>query len=374
MDAMPVLDLDGAAAGAADLTHFLSSLPDIQERYKAMEPRVGQTPRDMIYREHSVTVHRYRRDTPATVKTPFLLVYSLVNRAYVMDLLEGESFVEALLQRGLDVYLMEWGEPNRGQSHLTLGYYVKHYLHRAVRRVLRHAGTDKLTLAGYCLGGTLALLYSALDRGERVANLITMVTPIDGEHEGVLSWWSRPENLDVDQLVDSFGNIPAEFFASSFPWLVPTANMKKLRALYDRHEDPEFLDSLLALHMWGQDNTSFPGEVYREVMKQGYQENTLMKNGGWCLDGEWARLEDVRMPVLNLAASYDHLSVPESVACLSPLVGSDDCTEKSLPTGHLGIAFGKDARNQHTPDYWDEIASWVKDRDVAVRGDRHECH
>ena len=89
--------------------------------------------------------------------------------------------------------------------------------------------------------------------------------------------------------------------------------------------------------MWGTDNTSFPGQVFREVMKQGYQENTLVKRRAWPLDdGETADLGNVTMPVLNMVAQYDHLSIPKSCAVLEALVPSEDFTNAVVPTGHLG--------------------------------------
>jgi len=192
-----------------------------------------------------------------------------------------------------------------------------------------------------------------------------MVTAVNFHDAGLLSWWSREEHFNVDKIVDSFGNVPAEFFARSFPWLIPTANFKKARAVYENQQDRPFLESLLALDIWGNDNTAFPGQVYRELMKTGYQENTLVKNKAWRLDDENAAMADVTMPILNLAAQYDHISPATSCTRLSQMAGSKDCTERVLPTGHLGIALGKNALNQHTPVYWDEIVEWLAERDVA---------
>lgn len=347
------------------LLAFLGQTPKFQERREAVRSRMGPTPRHEIFREHSVTLYRYDRSEPATVATPMLVVPSLVNMPCIMDLIRGESFIEAMLERGFDVFMLEWGHPTPGQKHYDLEHYLRTYLGRAVRRTMRVAGADGVSLAGYCLGGTMALLYSALDgRGARqVKNLVTMVGPVNFDDRGMLSWWSREEHFDVDKVVDAYGNMPADFFSRSFPWLLPTANLTKARMLYDRHEDEEFMESFLALDIWGTENTPFPGDVYREFIKKGYQQNVLVKTGEWPMKGGAARLADVACPVLNLAGQYDHICPFESCMKLDELIPEHpDVTSKHYPAGHLGIALGKDALGNRTTAYWDEVADWLKER------------
>ena len=357
-------DFSAVEAELKKAAQFIQTTPKLQEMREAVRHKVGRTPRELLYKQHSVSVYRYRRETPATIRTPLLVVYSLVNKAWVMDLLPGESFIEAMLDRGMDVYLLDWGEPNVAQKDLSLQYYLREYLGRAVRRVCKDAGTEKLNLSGYCLGGNLALLYAALDGGKRVKNLLTMVTPSNFKDAGLLSWWAEEEHFDVDKIVDSHGNVPASFFAQAFPWLVPTADIKKARAIYEFHDNEAFMTSFLALDVWGKENTDFPGEVYREIIKTGYQQNVLAAKRAWPFsDGGQALLTNVTMPVLNLAAQFDHVAPCDSCLDLGKLVLSPDCTSKAYPTGHLGIAQGKDVMGQHTDLYWDEIRDWIAERD-----------
>lgn len=332
-------------------------------REEVRNHRIAPTPRDLLYREHSVAVYRYRRDKPPRLTTPMLVVPSLVNKPFVMDMLEGESFVGAMLERGLDVFIIEWGEPTPGQKRLSLDHYVNHYLGRAVRRIQRLTGAGGVTIAGYCLGGSLSLLHAACDGGERVRNLITMVTPVNFEDRGMLSWWSKKEHLNIDKVVDTYGNVPADFFSSSFPWLVPTASLVKARTVFERHQDRKFMESFMALDIWATENTPFPGEAYRQIIKLGYQENVLRNTGEWNLGERVARLADVKMPVLNLAAKYDHISPVESCTILGELVASRDTTTKTYDASHLGIALGKDIKGVPTTEYWDDIATWLRAHD-----------
>ncbi len=344
---------------------FLAASESLQSFKERVRGLMSPTPRDEVYREHSVTLYRYRRSAPATNKYPLMIVPSLVNKPAIMDLLKGESFIAALLKRGLDVFMLEWGLPTPGQKHYSLDFYINNYLARAVRRTMKTAGADGVSLAGYCLGGLLSLLYAACDGGHRVKSLLPMVAPVNFEDRGLLSWWARKEHFDVDKLVDTSGNITADFFAGSFPWLVPAGKLKQLRTLYKKHQDPEFLKSFFALDIWISENIPFPGQVYREIIKNGYQRNSLVKQRAWPLGSRTVYLSDVTMPVFALTAAFDHVSPVKSCTALGELLKDHpDCTVTAYQTGHLGIALGKDPRNKPTTLYWDDIAAWLSARDL----------
>ena len=354
-------NMDAVVAEYSRFANFIGSSKKLKAMQEDVRKDISPSPREVVYREHSLTLYRYKRSTPAMMKRPLLIIPSLVNKPFIMDMLSGESFVEAMLKRSFDVFMLEWGEPTPGQKDLTMEYYLRRYMKRAVRRTMKAAGTDGVNLAGYCLGGTMALLYAATDKGEQVKSLITMVTPFNFEDEGMLSWWAKEEHLDIDKVVDTYGNVPADFFSQSFPWLVPQANLTKLRTLYENHENSGFMRSFLALDIWGKENTAFPGEVYRSIIKNGYQKNTLVKTGAWPLESDPLSMEDVKIPCLNLAAQYDHIAPAKSCTVLTELLPNAFVTSLSHPTTHLGFALGKDVLQKSTPEYWDLIGDWVFD-------------
>src|ERR687884_1506142 len=128
----------------------------------ARDGPVGVTPKDLIWRKNKARLYRYRRQTPATHRTPVLLVLPLINRAYILDLRPGNSFVEYLLSQGFDVFMLDWGIPGDEDKDLSIGDLLTQYLPRAVSKASRAAGGTPLTLLGYCIGGTLTACYTAL--------------------------------------------------------------------------------------------------------------------------------------------------------------------------------------------------------------------
>jgi polyhydroxyalkanoate synthase len=128
----------------------------------ALGTRVGNTPRDVVFRHGTLSLLRYRRRTPATHAEPVLFCYALVNRPYILDLQPGKSVVERYLERGFEVYLIDWGVPSHDDRGLTIDDYVSGRLARVVDFILHEHGSEHLHLLGYCMGGTLSTLYTAV--------------------------------------------------------------------------------------------------------------------------------------------------------------------------------------------------------------------
>ena len=154
-------------------------------RYATTKANVGATPRDVVWRRDRAELWRYRSATPIRYQPPVVIVHSLVSRSYILDLRPGSSAVEFLLGRGHDVYMLDWGVADERDADNTLATYVDEYLPRAVAAVRRQSEADEVTLAGYCLGGTFASLYSA-GPDAPVRNLILMASPVDYSAMGAM--------------------------------------------------------------------------------------------------------------------------------------------------------------------------------------------
>ncbi|MFC0562469.1 alpha/beta fold hydrolase [Halalkalibacter alkalisediminis] len=175
------------------------------------ELKVGQTPKELVWRKKKAVLWYYPT-TQKKYKTPLFLVYSLINEAYILDLYPGMSMIEAFLKEGYDVYLLDFGKPGYEDKDLTLDDYIMKYIRREVVRALDHSGVCNLTMIGFCLGGTLATIYTAVATKE-VKNLVLIAAPIDFEHSPVLKSWVkslRRNELFADDLIDQYGVIPAK--------------------------------------------------------------------------------------------------------------------------------------------------------------------
>ncbi len=332
------------------LLRGIDSIVDIREI------DVAPTPKEEVYREDEMVLYHYRPAVKRPCKVPVMIVYALVNRPYMVDIQEDRSMVRNLLAQGMDVYLIDWGYPDRCERYLTLDDYINGYIDRAADAIRERHGLDQINLLGICQGGTFSLCYAAL-HPDKVKNLITMVTPVDFHvRDGLLNVWSR--QLDADALVDAFGNVPGEFMNYGFLMLKPLQLMvQKYLGFVSILDDEENLKSFLRMEKWIFDSPDQAGEAIRQFLKDFYQGNKLIK-GEVELGGRRVDLKSVAMPVLNVYAKEDHLVPPSSSMALEKHVGSKDVTTLAFPGGHIGIYVSGRAQRELAP----AIAQWVNAR------------
>jgi len=295
----------------------------------------GVTDKEAVYREDKLVVYRFKGERPPTAKVPILIVYALVNRPYMVDLQDDRSLVKNLLAQGEDVYLIDWGYPDRADRWLTLDDYINGYIARSVDAVADRAGVDKINLLGICQGGAFSLCFAAM-HPDKVKNLITMVTPVDFHTpENMLSNWTR--QLDVDLFVDTLGNVPADLMNLCYLMLKPVRlNQQKYIGLIDILDDKVEMENFLRMEKWIFDSPDQAGEAFRQFIKDFYQGNKLVK-GGLEIGGHEVHLGNVTMPVLNVFAEQDHLVPPSASRVLGEHVGTEDYTQIAFPGGHIGI-------------------------------------
>ena len=324
----------------------------------ARKARKGATEYEIVFESGPVKLRRYRGSVEKRFATPLVCVFALVNRPYVLDLLPRKSVVRQFLDRGFDVYLIDWGEPTPADHDRTLHDYIEGHLHRIVQYLLESCEVDQVSLLGYCMGGTMSAMYTAL-YPKRVRNLMLLAAGIDfSSREGLLSAWSDPAVFDVDGFVDAYGNCPAEFLQGAFLMLKPVANfVQKPLALFERLGDEAFVDEYITMETWLSDNVAVPGEVYREFVKYLYQQNLLVKNR-MVVGRRVVDLKKITCPVLNLMATRDDLVPCAQSEAFNDLVGSTDRRTIKFPAGHIGLAVGSKAQKE----LWPEVTRWLAER------------
>ena len=317
---------------------------------------VAPTPKELVFQEDKCVLYHYTPRTETPCRVPIVIVYALVNRPYMVDIQEGRSMVQNLLNLGMDVYLIDWGYADRGDMFLTMDDYINGYLDGCIDVVRERHGLEAVNVLGICQGGTFSLCYAAL-HPEKVKNLITMVTPVDFDtRDGLLNIWSR--FVDVDAMVNALGNVPGDFMNGGFLMLKPFQLMaQKYVGFLSTIDQEQSLRSFLRMEKWIFDSPDQVGETYRQFVKEFFQENKLIK-GEVEIGGHKVDLKNVTMPVLNVFATEDHLVPPASSEVLERHVGSTDVTTISFKGGHIGIYVSGRAQKELAP----ALAEWVRSR------------
>ena len=302
------------------------------------EVRLGATPRTMIFELEGVRLYRYGAAQTGAGGTPLLIVYALVNRPEVADLQADRSLIAALMARGFDVYLIDWGYPGGADRMLGLDDYVTRYIDSCVEHLLARLQRSSLPLLGICQGGTLSVCYAAL-YPHKVERLITTVTPIDFHTaDDMLSHLVR--RIDVVRLVASCGNVSGDVLNGLFLALKPyRLTQQKYLRFFEKLDDAAAVAMFLRMEQWIFDSPALAARACGEFVRDFYQGNKLRK-GDLQLAGRAVDLRALNMPVLNIYARDDHLVPPAAARALGGLIGTSNYTEVELAGGHIGVYVG----------------------------------
>jgi polyhydroxyalkanoate synthase subunit PhaC len=325
------------------------------------------TPKDTLLRDGTASLYRFRRRDrrAAEAGLPVLLVPSLINRWYVLDLRPGASVATALVEAGLDVFCLDWGVPEDEDRELGWDDVLAR-LARMARRVRREAGADRVGLLGYCMGGTLSAIHAALEP-ERIAALINLAGPIDFSQGGSLTHSTDRRWFDA-QVIAEAGNMPAGLMQAGFVSLRPTAQLAKWVGFLDRLGQPERLDAFLALEQWASENIAFPAAAYATYVGDLYQRNALVR-GEHRARGQRVDLGRIDCPLLTVVTDRDAICPPPAAQALNELASSPDKTLFTIPGGHVGAVVGAKAATELYP----RLASWLQAR-LATQGATSACN
>lgn len=323
------------------------------------------TPYDVVYEGGKVRLRHYRAVEPAQ-STPIVLVYALIKRPYLLDLLPDRSVVQTFVRRGFHVYLTDWIPPSDADRWRGFDAYVNEDLATAVRAVQVRARVERVSLLGYCLGGLLAVMYTTL-HPETVQNLIVLALPLDIRlrrmpFSGLAAPFLRGAIAFITAL---YGNCPAWLVKAGVTALVPTRLSLPLYLSLDLRE-PEINRAgwgtaspvQQALGPWMNSDVPLAGQLFRELMIDIFQRN-LLAQSRFQVGGQTVSLPHIACPVLNIIGEYDEVVPLSSSLPFLELVGSRDTRNLLFPTGHLGLAVSRAAHKK----LWPTVNSWLKKRD-----------
>jgi polyhydroxyalkanoate synthase len=282
-----------------------------------------------------------------------LLVPSLVNRCYILDLLPGRSLVAFLAANGIRPLLFDWGDIEGEEFGFDLGDFVRRRLAPAFDRARALGEGRPLALAGYCMGGNLALAL-ALRRANEISGLALLATPWDFHAD-------RPESAMAlaafaEMLMPGFrqlGAMPLDVLQGLFAGLDPLLAYRKFRRFAARDPQSEEALVFVALEDWLNDGVPLPWRVAEECLIGWYGENWPGR-GAWTIAGEAVRPESYAGPSLAVIPNDDRIVPPASALPLAMALPS--CTTLRASAGHIGMMAGSRAERE----LWAPLADWIR--------------
>ena len=337
----------------------------IEERLRTLnrvmttKAAIAQTPKEIVWTLNKAKLYRYIPVVPAEKRhrTPLLLIFALMNRPWILDLRPGHSFVEFMVSRGYDVFLLDWGVPGLEDQRLKFDDYTLEYMPRAIRKIKALSGAEEFSLLGWCIGAILTTIYAALRPDDGLRNLLLLTAPLDFSNRQGLTFarWTDEKHFDVEKVLAAFGNMPGEMIDYGAKALKPVENyITNYCKLWDNLDDPHIVESWHAMNTWVTDNIPMAGGAFRQLIVDLYRNDRLMK-GELMIRGERVDLGRLRANLLTVIAGGDHITPPCQSEAVVNKVGSRDKEVYLVPGGHIGIMAGSGAHKQT----WPHIDGWL---------------
>lgn len=314
----------------------------------------GISPSTTVMQHRKMSVLHFR--SLRSYDKPVVLIPALIGRSYILDLYPGASLVEFLCAAGYDVFMLDWGIPGDEDATLSLGEIVTSYIARALERI-RDEACSNVSIIGYCMGGTLAVLHAAAAGLMPGDNLLTLAAPVDFAQGGILAKWCQREYLDVGKIVAVFGNVPAHIIEAVFTMLRPTAKLRAALAFAAQPTNRSSRIAFQAMDRWVNDWVPFPGNAAGEWIRWLYQDNLLIRNELYVGERHF-NLRAITAPLLCIAAVGDAIVPAASSRAIIDAVSSADKTYREVSGGHIGMVVGQNARH----DLWAAIHEWLSAR------------
>ncbi|GAB4394309.1 MAG: alpha/beta fold hydrolase [Kiloniellaceae bacterium] len=347
-----------AAAVDAEVTGRLAALAKGLEAYRHHPYHRDLPDPPVIWREGASRLLDYgaiaeaRKPTRGQVPT-VLVVPSLINRAYVLDLTAERSLLRWLAGQGLRPLLMDWGCPGEAERGFTLTDYIAGRLERALDVVRADEGAEKPLVLGYCMGGLLALGL-ALRRQEDLSGLVLLATPWDFHAENAPHSRMAAATLPlVAPLLEATGEMSVDLLQALFSSLDPQLVVRKFLAFGRLDPDSDKARDFVALEDWLNDGVPLTAPVARECLGQWYGENVTAQ-GRWRLAGHAVDPAELTLPALCIIPAQDRIVPPASAAALADAIPG---AERLCPAaGHIGMVVS--ARAKVT--VWQPLLTWIK--------------
>ncbi len=316
------------------------------ERYRRHPWRRDVTDPPAVWTEGSSALRDYGGVGPAVLFVP-----SLINKAYILDLSERHSLLRWLAGQGVNPWLLDWGYPGPAEQSFTLDDYVAGRLVHAFDAVTELTG-GPITVAGYCMGGLLALGLAGL-RANMVSGLALMATPWDFHAGDAVRAKALAATLPMlEPQLALFGALPVDSLQMLFAGLDPWGIQRKFEVFAALDPDDARTALFVALEDWLNDGVPLAAPVARACIEGWYGENQPAQNR-WTVAGKPVRPDLLNIPSIALIPAKDRIVPSESAGALASAMPS--CRRVAVEAGHIGMVVGSGMKSS----VWTELRDWI---------------
>ena len=270
---------------------------------------IATSPGKVVFENELMQLLQFSPATETVARRPLLIIPPWINKYYILDLREKNSFIKWAVEQGLTVFCISWVNPDERLAAKSFEDYMTEGPLAALDAIEAATGEREANLIGYCLGGTLlaaTLAYMTAHDDARVASATFFTSMVDFEEPGELGVFIDKEQLEhVEAIMSERGYLDGGEMATTF-------NMMRANDLiwsfvinnYLLGKDPFPFDLLY----WNADSTRMPAAMHGYYLRRMYLENQLVKPAGIELKGTPIDLSVIETPSFILSTREDHIA------------------------------------------------------------------
>ncbi len=362
-----------SAAKAAGMDEYIAHFPSSYSQDKLVDMVRGIKQ----YQEHPYTQPRLETEevwSNGSVKVvkpitapqgagdmpPILLVPSLINKSYILDLSEKRSLLRFLTQNGVHAYLLDWGDLTNegGDAQITVNDLIEEKLCGAIRAV-SGIHDQPIDVLGYCMGGTL-LVPAAQMVQAHIRRIVFLATPWDfhaqtADQEDNLARAVRIWSPIVLPIIREKGVLPSSYVQALFASLSADETIRKFTRFASMDQDSAEAEFFVSVEDWLNDDVDIPGSVAQGCIQGWFLDNTPAK-GQWVVAARAVKAQDVKAETLLITSRKDRLVPYACAMALKDQMTHARCDVIETSTGHIGMIVGKRA----VSNIWSPILEWLK--------------
>jgi polyhydroxyalkanoate synthase len=359
----PEVFRETVASGGQNLVKGLNNLLDDIERgggqlrismtdAKAFElgVNIATTPGKVVFQNELMQLIQYEPATKKVWKRPLLIIPPWINKYYILDLREKNSFMRWAVSEGMTTFVISWVNPDEKLAHKNFDDYLAEGTLAALDAIEKATGEPDANVIGYCLGGTLlaaTLGHLAARKDKRIASATFMTSLIDFTEAGEMEVFIDEDQIaSLERKMNERGYLEGSEMATTF-------NMLRANDLiwsfvinnYLLGRDPFPFD---LLH-WNCDSTRMPAAMHSYYLRNMYMNNLLREPGALTLGGTRIDLTKVTTPSYFVSAMEDHIAPWKTTYAGAHLLGGKNRFVLS-GSGHIAGMVNPPSANKY--GYW----------------------
>lgn len=302
-------------------------------------------------------------------RVPLVIIPPLAVNMLIYDLFPNRSYVKYMLASGFDVYLVDWGAPQKEHRHYGFQEYVGEFMPEFLNKVREHSGQQEVSIQGWSMGGVFCLLYPSLTGDQDIQNIISVAAPVNTHASGpqgkvwemVLNGPAqlirRYTNFRVHNLDPKWFHIPGWANALGFKLTTPVGSLQGYWDLLMNLADREYVQKHTTTAAFLDGMVDYPGGIMQDMTIRVWLDNQF-KRRRMLVSGKEVELGDCQASLLAFGGSNDPMVSAAAAKGALDVVASDDKQFVIAPGGHLGVLAGSKAVEHN----WAITADWLAER------------